>query len=68
MDDYLKRTIVEYSVRADDDGHWIDIRADGAQSEPIGPFESAADCQRAYDDLLSMLRATGAVDMPAHKQ
>lgn len=62
------RTVVEYSTRGGDDGHWIDIRADGVQREPIGPFASASDCKNAYDDLLSMMRATGAVDMPTHKQ
>lgn len=62
------KTIVIYTQRVDGERHWIDVCADGVQSDPIGPFASKIECQMAYDDLLEMMRSAGAVDLPSQRQ
>lgn len=62
------KTVVEYTQRDDISGFWIDVKADGVEREPIGPFSSPAQRQAAYDDLLSMMRTAGAIDLPSFKQ
>ena len=58
--------VVEYTFRTDADGaFWIDVVADrgGAGSGSIGPFDTEAERQRAYDDMTSMVRSLGGSDL-----
>lgn len=68
----LKKTevVAEYILRDMRDGEfWLDIKVHGGPgSGSIGPFDTAEERQRAYDDLLSMMRSLGAKDLPAKVQ
>lgn len=60
--------VVEYFYRESDSEFWIDVRVDRAARDSLGPFRTATERQRAYDDLMTMMRSTGAVDLPAQAQ
>lgn len=61
--------VAEYILRDMRDGEfWIDIRMNRTPHGSVGPFASDAERQRALDDLLSMTRSLGAVDVPALPQ
>lgn len=67
----VKRTLVvaEYALRESREGEfWIEVTVDRRPHDKIGPFETEAQCQRAYDDLMSMMRSVGATDLPAKPQ
>jgi hypothetical protein len=57
-----EKVIVEYVCRDDPVGAlWIDIDVNGKPHNSIGPFASPNERKNAFDDLLSMMRASGAV-------
>lgn len=61
--------IAEYVFRDTHDGEfWIDVRVNGQPYMQIGPFDTAAERQRAHDDLLNMTRQLGATDLPTLPQ
>ncbi len=69
MVDLNKDVVVEYIFRDMAGGSfWIDIRADGEMQGSLGPFDSEPERQRALDDMVSMLRSTGATDIPLRLQ
>lgn len=47
-----------------DDEFWMDVQVDGAPYGSLGPFESEGERMRAHDDVMRMLRETGATDVP----
>jgi hypothetical protein len=60
--------VIEYVHRKDDAGYWLGLRIDRIEERQIGPFDTAAERQRAHDDLLGMMRHLGAKDLPARAQ
>jgi hypothetical protein len=57
--------MVEYIFRDMRDGEfWIDVTMNREPYMQIGPFETAAERQRAHDDLMAMTRSLGAKDLP----
>lgn len=61
-------SIVEYLHRQSDDRYWLDIFVDRNHWASLGPFATAAERQAAYDDMLAMMRASGAQDLPGRPQ
>lgn len=61
--------VVEY-LHHDDGAHfWLGIRVNREQkTELIGQFASAAERQRAQDDMLNMMRSLGAKALPVLEQ
>lgn len=55
--------VVEYLHRETDGEFWIDLRVDREVSSALGPFATAAERQRAHDDMLNMMRSFGAKDL-----
>lgn len=56
--------VAEYIHRDMKNGEfWLDIRVNREGYANIGPFATAAERQRAMDDLLTMMRAGGARDV-----
>lgn len=60
--------LILYQRRDAADGFWIDMKVDGVEMAPLGPFDSKRERDLAYDDMLSMMRSTGAIDMPSRPQ
>lgn len=63
----LQKTEVmaEYIFRDTRDGEfWIDVKVNRQPYQSVGPFDTAAERQRAHDDLLNTLRSIGAKDLP----
>lgn len=61
--------VAQYSFYDDPDGTYsICVKANGQWQAPLGPFDTAAERQRAFDDMMSMMRSTGAIDLPARPQ
>lgn len=60
--------VIEYVHREVDGKFWIMIRADRIECNSIGPFDTAAERQRAHDDLIKMMCSLGAKDLPRHPQ
>lgn len=61
--------VAEYVFRDMKDGElWLDVRVNRQPYMQIGPFDTAAEWQRAHDDLLNMTRSLGAKDLPLHQQ
>ena len=58
------RGIVEYTLTEEDGEFWINVSFDRQSHDRIGPFDSLGSAERAYDDLIEMMRATGAIDAP----
>lgn len=57
--------MVEYIFRDMKNGEfWIDIRMNRQPYGSLGPFDTAAERQKAHDDLLGTLRGWGAKDLP----
>lgn len=68
---FLQRTevVAEYVFRDMVSGEfWLDVRVNREPYMQIGPFYTAAERQRAHDDLLTMTRSLGAKDMPTLPQ
>jgi hypothetical protein len=60
--------VIEYVHRTEDGSFWLDIRANREPWGQIGPFDTEAERQAAHDDMLRMMRAVGAKDLPAGVQ
>ena len=57
--------VAEYIFRTMSNGeYWLDVRVNGKAYAELGPFASEEERQRAHDDLLDMMRQTGAIDLP----
>lgn len=64
MSRIAQKAVIEYSLRESRDGKWyILIEIDRSKTRKLGPFKGERDAQAAYDDLLSMMRNTGAIDV-----
>lgn len=62
-------SVIEYFFREATNGEfWIDIHADRKPYTQLGPFDTAAERQRAHDDLMAAMRAGGAIDLPNEEQ
>jgi hypothetical protein len=59
------KVMIEYLFGEDGDTGqlWIDIRVNREPYGQIGPFETDGERQRAYDDILSITRSVGAMDV-----
>ena len=67
----IKRKLVlaEYTMTETRDGEfWINLTVDHLPHDRLGPFATESECRRAYDDLLSMNKSLGAVDLPGRPQ
>lgn len=60
--------MAEFRFREDGAGLWIDVDVDRQPYSTVGPFSSAAERQAALDDLVAMLKSSGAQDMPTRTQ
>lgn len=58
------KAVIEYIHREADGKFWLHLRINRVEERAIGPFDTEADRQRAHDDLLTMMRAAGANDLP----
>lgn len=57
--------IVEYFHCETTDGEfWLEIQANGKIWAMLGPFDTPAERQVVHDDMMAMMRSTGAVEMP----
>ena len=56
--------IYEFAERGDE--YWITVSVDGVPYSTIGPFETRAERQRAYADLINTMRQFGAQDASEH--
>lgn len=64
-----QEVLAEYALRETRDGEfWIVVSVNRLPHDSIGPFATETECRRAYDDLMGMMRAVGAVDLPARPQ
>lgn len=61
------KSVVEYLHREEGGRFWLDIRVDRQPHSSID-FGSATERQRAHDDMMAMLRSTGAADLPNFPQ
>lgn len=61
-------SLVEYVHRQAIGQYWLDIHIDRAHWAALGPFATAALRQAAHDDMLAMMRASGADDIPERMQ
>ena len=52
----IRKGAVEYFFREADEQFWLDVKVDGHLHDSIF-FDSAAERERAYADLLSMVRS-----------
>lgn len=59
--------VVEYFHRDEGGKFWLDVRVDRQMQSSID-FDSATERQRAHDDMMGMLRSTGATDLPNYPQ
>jgi hypothetical protein len=57
------KVVVEYFLVKRCDGFWVAVHVDRQAHDAIGPFDTKEECQRCYDDLLSSMPQTGAVDV-----
>lgn len=55
---------VRYRFENRDDRFWLVVIVDGAPLDRIA-FDTGEERQRAYDDMLNMLRRSGAKDLPS---
>ena len=61
--------VAQYSFYDDPDGTYsISIKVNGQWVAPLGPFDTAVERQRVFDDMMAMMRASGAIDLPTHPQ
>lgn len=61
--------VAQYSFYDDPDGTYsISIKVNGQWQAPLGPFDTASERQRAFDDMMAMMRSTGAIDLPSRPQ
>jgi hypothetical protein len=61
-----RKAMIGYTFRDEGGKFWIDIEADRSHVTSID-FDTASERDRAYDDLLAMMRSMGAQDMPSAK-
>lgn len=55
--------IVEYlRGRANDGQFYLQIKFDGVDFNILGPFDTQSECDRATEDMMSMMRQCGARD------
>ena len=60
--------VAEFIFRDTCDGEfWMDVKINGRVEHQI-QFDTSTERQRAHDDLMTMTRAHGAVDLPVHPQ
>lgn len=59
--------VVEYVHRQEADEFVLDIKANGELWHQMR-FMTATERQRAQDDMLGMMRALGAKDLPSYRQ
>lgn len=58
-----EKVVVAYSLRRARAGDWfVDVTCDGVEQRGLGPFGDESEARAAYDDLLAMMRSTGAID------
>ncbi len=63
------KVVAQYSFYDDPDGTYsISIKVNGQWVAPLGPFDTSTERQRVFDDMMAMMRSTGAVDLPARPQ
>lgn len=61
--------IAVYIQRDAENGElWLDVIADGQLFDSVGPFGSQAERKACLEDLMEMMRSTGAFDMPPWPQ
>lgn len=68
MSDEPMKALVEHYALTENDRHYIGIMLDRVRQEPIGPFATVEERDRAFADLLDMMRMVGAVDLPSRPQ
>lgn len=57
--------VAQYSFYDASDGTFsISIKVNGQWATPLGPFDTATERQRVFDDMMEMMRSVGAVDIP----
>lgn len=61
-----RKVMVSYVFRDAEDGFWLDCEVDRQPHQSMH-FDTAGERERAYDDLLGMMRQLGAQDMPSPK-
>ncbi|MBY9045423.1 hypothetical protein [Pseudomonas fluorescens] len=61
-------SMVEYVHRQAIGQYWLDVYVDRGHWASLGPFATAAERQAAHDDMLAMMRASGAQDLPEKPQ
>jgi len=65
----MTEVLAEYSFVEDLNGLlWINVRVNRQPYDVIGPFKTPGERERALDDLLSIQRAAGAIDLPERPQ
>lgn len=65
----LEKVVAQYSFYDDSDGTYsISIKVNGQWVAPLGPFDTATERQRVFDDMMAMMRSTGAIDLPSRPQ
>lgn len=63
------KVVAQYSFYDDPDGTYsISIKVNGQWVAPLGPFDTKSERQRVFDDMMTMMRSTGAVDLPSRPQ
>jgi hypothetical protein len=58
-----REVVAKYIFRDASGKFFIDIQIDDTPYSILGPFDTSDERQRAYDDLLDMMRQTGARDV-----
>lgn len=58
-------TVVEYQILSiSDDQYAFRVITNGEVFNDFGPFDTRAECEAVLDDLMNLMRASGAIDMP----
>jgi len=68
MSDLSDTAVVEYIHRRTRDGFWLEIHVDRKPWAQIGPFDTAAERQRCHDDMMTMMKSQGAIEVPVKPQ
>ncbi len=56
--------VAEFYRQWREDGYWIGMMLSDGRSQEAGPFETQAEADRALEDLQSMSRDLGGIDVP----
>ena len=55
------KSAIRYFFR-EANGFWLDIEVDGKKHDSVGPFKTETERQSAFDDLMTMMKSTGAIE------